>query len=160
MLYIIYRRLIMKIINKQNFFPTVCTVYTLLVLIKLLLEYLMQGLWENYQGNLLIMFVLSVLAVFILSQHYRFQKYPLVVVIVVQYLVLITGVMLFTWISSFFVPMHENGYRDMFLSFSIPYAVGIVVYYAVLFHEVKSVNRILRQIKNEMPRESEEGGVR
>ena len=58
----------MKIINKQNFFPTVCVVYTLLVLMKLLLEYIVQGLWENYQGNLLVMFVLSVVAVFVLSQ--------------------------------------------------------------------------------------------
>ena len=141
----------MKIINKQNFFPTVCTVYTLLVLIKILGEYFVQGLWENYQTNLLIMFVLSILAVFVLSQHYRFQKYPLVVVIVVQYLVLISGVMLFTWISGFFTPLHENAYRDMFLSFSIPYAIGVVIYYVALFHEVKSVNRILRQIKDEMP---------
>lgn len=143
----------MKIINKHNFFPTVCTVYTLLVLTKLLLEYLMQGLWENYQGNMLIMFVLSFLAVFVLSQHYRFQKYPLVMVIIAQYLVLISGVMLFTRISAFFVPMHENGYRDMFLSFSIPYAVGVVIYYMVLFHEVRSANRILRQIKDVIPNE-------
>ena len=153
MLCIIYRRCAMKIINKQNFFPTVCVVYTLLVLGKLVLEYIVQGLWENYQGNLLVMFVLSLLAVFVLSQYYRFQKYPLLAVIVVQYLVLIGGVMLFTWISGLFGPLHEDGYRDMFLSFSIPYAIGVVVYYAALFHEVKAVNRVLRQIKDEMPEE-------
>lgn len=141
----------MKIINKKNFFPTVCTVYTLLVLTKILLEYIAQGLWENYQQNLLIMLVLSIMAVFVLSQYYRFQKYPLVVVIVVQYLVLIAGVMLFTWISGFFTTLHENAYRDMFLSFSIPYAVGVAIYYATLFHEVKSVNRILREIKDGTP---------
>lgn len=141
----------MKIINKKNFFPTVCTVYALLVLTKVILEYIVQGLWENYQQNLLIMLVLSIMAVFVLSQYYRFQKYPLAVVIVVQYLVLIAGVMLFTWISGFFTPLHENAYRDMFLSFSIPYAVGVVIYYVALFHEVKSVNRILRRIKNGIP---------
>lgn len=141
----------MKIINKKNFFPTVCTVYTLLVLTKVILEYIVQGLWENYQQNLLIMLVLSIMAVFVLSQHYRFQQYPLVIVIVVQYLVLIACVMLFTWISGFFTPLHENAYRDMFLSFSIPYAVGVVIYYVALFHEVKSVNRILRQIKDGIP---------
>lgn len=147
----------MKIINKHNFFPTVCTVYTLLVMTKLLLEYLVQGLWENYQENMLLMFVLSILAVFVLSQYYRFQKYPLVIVIIVQYLVLIAGVMLFTWVSDFFVPVHENGYRDMFLSFSIPYAIGVIVYYMFLFHEVKSVNRILHQIKDGIPKEYKEG---
>ncbi len=137
----------MKIINKQNFFSTVCVVFTLLVLGKLILEYIAQGVWGNYQGNLLVMFVLSALAVFVLSQYYRFQKYSLLAVIVVQYLVLIGGVMLFTWISGFFAPLHENGYRDMFLSFSIPYAIGVVIYYAALFHEVKTVNKALEQIK-------------
>ena len=145
----------MKIINKHSFFPTVCTGYTLLVLTKLLLEYLFQGLWGNYQANLLTMFVLSFLALFVLSQYYRFQKYPLVVVIVVQYLVLIGGVMLFTWIAGFFTPLHENGYRDMFLSFSSPYAIGVVIYYVALFHEVKSANRILRRIKDGMPKDDE-----
>ena len=139
----------MKIINKQNFFPSVCVVFTLLVLGKLVLEYIVQGRWGNYQGNLLVMFVLSVLSHFVLSQYYRFQKYPLFAVIVVQYLVLIGGVMLFTWISGFFAPLHEDGYRDMFLSFSIPYAIGVVVYYMALFHEVKNVNRVLKQIKEE-----------
>ena len=150
MLCIIYRRCAMKIINKQNFFPSVCVVFTLLVLGKLVLEYIVQGRWGNYQGNLLVMFVLSVLSHFVLSQYYRFQKYPLFAVIVVQYLVLIGGVMLFTWISGFFAPLHEDGYRDMFLSFSIPYAIGVIIYYTALFHEVRTVNHMLRQIQAKM----------
>ena len=92
----------MKIVNKQNFFPTVCVVFTLLVLGKIVFEYIIQGAWGNYQGNLLTMFVLSVAAVFVLSQYYRFQKYPLLAVVLVQYLVLIGGVLLFTWISARF----------------------------------------------------------
>ncbi|MBD5502518.1 MAG: hypothetical protein HDR09_01825 [Lachnospiraceae bacterium] len=139
----------MKKIAKQNFFSTVCVIYTVLVLGKLAVEYVVRGIWGNYQGNLLIMFVLAALAHFVLSEYYRFQKYPLLLVIIVQYLVLIAGVMLFTWISGFFAPLHENGYRDMFLSFSIPYAIGVVIYYAALFHEVKKVNNALKRIREE-----------
>lgn len=128
-----------------------CVIYTLLVSGKVVLEYFTQGVWGNYQENLLVMLVLSALSVLVLSQYYRFSKYPLLVVIVLQYLVLVGGVMLFTWISGFYAPLHENGYRDMFLSFSIPYAIGVVVYYVSLFHEVKTVNRMLWQIKDEMP---------
>ena len=113
------------------------------------MEYIVRGIWGNYQGNLLIMFVLAALAHFVLSEYYRFQKYPLLLVIIVQYLVLVGGVMLFTWISGFFAPLHENGYRDMFLSFSIPYAIGVVIYYAALFHEVKKVNNALKRIREE-----------
>ncbi len=141
----------MKMIHKHNFFSTVCEIYTLLVLGKLLLEYIAQGIWENYQGNLLIMFVLSLASTFVLSQYYRFQKYPLSVVIVVQYLVLVGAVMLFTWVSGFYEPLHENGYRDMFLSFSIPYAIGVAVYYVAMFHEIKKVNRALQEMKDKKP---------
>lgn len=143
----------MKIIHKHNFFSTVCVVFTLLVLGKLVLEYVVQGAWGNYQGNLLLMFVLSAVAVFVLSQYYRFQKYPLSAVIIAQYLVLISGVMLFTWISGFFEPLHENGYRDMFLSFSIPYAIGVVVYYTAVFYEVRKVNGALREIRADSTQE-------
>lgn len=143
----------MKIIHKSNFFSTVCVVFTLLVLGKLVLEYIVQGAWGNYQGNLLVMFVLSTVATFVLSQYYRFQKYPLLAVMIVQYLVLIGGVMLFTWISGFFAPLHEDGYRDMFLSFSIPYAIGVVVYYMALFHEVRKVNGVLRKIRADAAQE-------
>lgn len=148
----------MKIINKQNFFPSVCVVYTLLVLGKLVLEYIAQGTWGDYQGNLLVMFILSAAATFVLSQYYRFQKYPLLAVIVVQYLVLIGGVLLFTWVSGFFGPLHENAYRDMALSFSVPYAIGTVVYYVAMFHEVKRVNRVLREVKSSMPEFEQERG--
>lgn len=130
-----------------------CVVFTLLVLGKLVLEYIVQGAWGNYQGNLLVMFVLSTVATFVLSQYYRFQKYPLLAVMIVQYLVLIGGVMLFTWISGFFAPLHEDGYRDMFLSFSIPYAIGVVVYYMALFHEVRKVNGVLRKIRADAAQE-------
>lgn len=143
----------MKIIHKSNFFSTVCVVFTLLVLGKLVLEYIVQGAWGNYQGNLLVIFVLSTVATFVLSQYYRFQKYPLLAVMIVQYLVLIGGVMLFTWISGFFAPLHEDGYRDMFLSFSIPYAIGVVVYYMALFHEVRKVNGVLRKIRADAAQE-------
>lgn len=143
----------MKIIHKSNFFSTVCVVFTLLVLGKLVLEYIVQGAWGNYQGNLLVMFVLSTVVTFVLSQYYRFQKYPLLAVMIVQYLVLIGGVMLFTWISGFFAPLHEDGYRDMFLSFSIPYAIGVVVYYMALFHEVRKVNGVLRKIRADAAQE-------
>lgn len=137
----------MKIIDKNNFFPVVCTVFTLLVLGKVILESIVQGLFENYQQNILLMFVLSILATFVLSQHYRFEKYPLLVVILVQYLVLISVVMLITWISTFFEPIHEDGYHDMFWSFTIPYAIGVIVYYAALFREVGYMNKTLKNIK-------------
>lgn len=137
----------MKIIDKQNFWSVVCKVFTLLLLGKILLEFIVQGFFGNYQENILIMFGLSLLATFVLSQYYRFQKYPLLLVILGQYILLIGVVMLITWIGGWFGELHHNAYRDMFLSFTIPYVISVIIYYTAVFHEIKSANQTLKEIK-------------
>lgn len=137
----------MKIINRQNFWSVVCTVFTILLLGKIILEFIIQGVFGNYQENILLMFGLSLLATFILSQYYRFQKYPLLAVILGQYIVLIGIVMLITWINGWFSVLHKNAYRDMFLSFTVPYAIGVVIYYKAVFYEIKCANQTLKEIK-------------
>lgn len=137
----------MKIIDKQNLGGVVCKVFTLLLLGKILLEYIVQGFFGNYQENILIMFGLSLLATFVLSQYYRFQKYPLLLVILGQYILLIGVVMLITWIGGWFGELHRNAYKDMFLSFTIPYVIGVIIYYTAVFHEIKSANQALKEIK-------------
>ena len=138
----------MKIINRQNFWSVVCIVFTLLLLGKILLELIVRGDFGNYQVNILIMFVLSLLATFVLSQYYRFQQYPLLVVILGQYILLSAIVMFITWIGGRFNELHKNAYRDMFLSFTIPYIIGVIIYYAAVFHEIKSANQALKEIKD------------
>ena len=138
----------MKIIDKQNFWSVVCKVFTLLLLGKILLELIVQKVFGNYQENILLMFVLSLLATFVLSQYYRFQKYPLLIVILGQYILLIGVVMLITWIGGCFGELHYNAYRDMFLSFTIPYIIGVIIYYTAVFHEIKSANQVLKEIKS------------
>ena len=121
----------MKLINKQNFFPTVCVIFTLLVLGKIVLEAAADGIFAGYQKNLLTMFFLSLAATFVLGQY-----------------ALLTGiVMLVTWVSSFFEPICENGYRDMFLSFTVPYMIGAAVYYASLFYETRRINKEIEEIR-------------
>lgn len=137
----------MKIINRQNFWSVVCTVFTILLLGKIILEFIIHGIFGNYQENILLMFGFSLLATFILSQYYRFQKYPLLAVILGQYIVLIGIVMLITWINGWFSVLHKNAYRDMFLSFTVPYAIGVVIYYKAVFYEIKCANQTLKEIK-------------
>lgn len=137
----------MKLIDKRNFFPIVCTVFTVLMLGKVLLEAVLQGVFGEYQGNILMMFLFSLLGTFVLSLHYRFRDLPLLAVIVVQYLVLVILVLGVTWVSSLFAPIHENGYRDMLLSFSIPYGIAAAVYYVSLVYEVRRANRILEKVR-------------
>lgn len=137
----------MKIISKKEFMPTVCVVYTVLSLGKIVVEYIAQGKYGDFQANLIVMFVISVAATFVLSQHYRFDQLPLLLVILLQYVILIAGVMGFTWLSSFWSEVHPDGYHDMFWSFTIPYIIGVAVYYLSLFHEIKKSNKLLQEYK-------------
>ncbi|MDD6395601.1 MAG: hypothetical protein PUB37_05380, partial [Firmicutes bacterium] len=72
----------MKIINKENFFPTVCVIYTILSLSKILLEWIMLGSFGSLQMNFLEMFVITMVATLVLSQHYRLQKLPFVMLLI------------------------------------------------------------------------------
>lgn len=139
----------MKMIDKKNFFPIVCVIFTVLVLGKILLEAVVQNLFGGYQENILMMFALSLIGTFILSLHYRFQEFPVLAVIIVQYLVLVGVVIALVWVMSFFEPIHENGYRDMILSFSVPYGIAAAVYYISFFYEVRRANKTLEKIRNE-----------
>lgn len=139
----------MKMIDKKNFFPIVCVIFTILVLGKILLEAIVQNLFGGYQENILTMFVLSLIGTFVLSLHYRFQEFPVLAVIIVQYLVLVGVVVALVWVMSFFEPIHKNGYRDMILSFSIPYGIAAAVYYISFFYEVRRANKTLEKIRNE-----------
>ena len=88
----------MRIINKRNFFPIVSVVFTILVLSKVLLEAIVQNVFGGYQENLVLMFLLSLLATLVLSQHYRFQSFPLLVVMLLQYLMLIGAVIYYIFL--------------------------------------------------------------
>lgn len=137
----------MKIINKNNFFPTVCVVYTILSLSKILLEWITLGEFGNLQQNFIAMFIISLTAIFVLSQYYRLQKLPFVPVLILQYAVMIAFVMLSTWLTGLFTEIHRNAYRDMFISFTIPYIIGAAIYYLNVFSEVKKANLIIAKIK-------------
>lgn len=135
----------MKIIDKKQFIPTVCVIYTILSIAKIVLEFVFQKEFGNFQANLLVILLFSFLATLVLSQHYRFDRLPLLLVMLLQYAAMIAAVMLFTWISSFGTELHPNGYRDMFWSFTIPYLIGAGGYYLALFLEVKKANRLLQE---------------
>ena len=137
----------MKVIEKHEFWPTVCVCYTIISLGKIALECFTQGTLGNEQANYILIFVLCFLATLVLSQHYRLDRFPLPVVIIGQYVLLIAVVFGITWILGRMEPLGEHAYRDMFRSFTIPYIIGAIIYYAAYFLQVKKANRMLENLK-------------
>ncbi len=146
----------MKLIDKKNFVPTVCVIYTVLSVGKIVLEAVWQGKFGIDQKNFLTILLFSFLGTLILSQHYRLSRLPLLLVGILQYVVLAAAVLLFTWVPGFFTEIHPDGYRDMLLSFTIPYVTAALVYYAALYMEAKKADQWLQQMKEEKKNENHE----
>lgn len=137
----------MKLINKKNVIPIICMTYTLVSVVLTIFEIWNKGKMNPTQLNMFLFLFLSVLGVGILSQHHRLERFSPLTMIVFQYLIAVAVILISLKIASNFVDIHPNGYRDMTISFSIPYLIGTVIYYICLRLEVRKQNRILEKIR-------------
>lgn len=137
----------MKLINKRNVIPIICITYTVVSISLTIFEILNKGEMNPTQFNIFLFLILSILGVGVLSQHYRFERFSPLTMIILQYVIAVVIIVISLWMASFFVDIHPDGYKDMTLSFSIPYVIGAVVYYVCLRLEVRKQNRLLVNIK-------------
>ena len=144
----------MKLITKKNIIPVICITYTIVSIVLTALEVFIKGKINPTQVNIFLFLLLSILGVGVLSQHYRLEKFSPLAMIIIQYLTAIAIILISLKTASYFIKIHPSGYRDMTLSFSVPYFIGAVIYYISLRLEVRKQNRIIEKIKknnNPMP---------
>lgn len=139
----------MKLINKRNIIPIVCITYTVVSMTLTIYEIIAKGEINPTQLNMFLFLALSLLGVGVLSQHYRFEKFSPLTIIIAQYVVAEALILISLKTASFFVDIHPDGYWDMTISFSIPYLLGAVVYYIWLQIELRKQNRLLEKIKKQ-----------
>ncbi len=139
----------MKIINKKNIVSVVCITYTSISITLAVLEVIAKGKMNPTQLNMFLCLLLSILGVLILSQHYRLERFSPLAMVIIQYVVAFAVILISLKAASYITDVHPSGYRDMILSFSIPYFIGAVVYYISLMLEVRKQNRILEKIKKD-----------
>ncbi len=137
----------MKLINKRNVIPIICITYTVVSVTSTIFEIISKREMNPTQLNMFLFLILSILGVGVLSQHYRFERFSPLSMIILQYVIAVAIIVISLWIASFFVDIHPDGYKDMTLSFSIPYIIGAVIYYICLRFEVRKQNRLLINIK-------------
>lgn len=139
----------MRIINKKNVIPIICITYTVISIGYTIFEIIINGKMNPTQLNIFLFLVLSMLGVAVLSQHYRFNRFSPLAMIIMQYMIAESIILASLRIASFFVDIHPDGYRDMTLSFSVPYLIGALIYYIRLRLEVKKQNQLLHIIKEQ-----------
>lgn len=135
----------MKIV--KDYLLSVCVVYTVLALSKVLMEGIGGRQDPYYILNFVSMFVITCFATFVLFMHRIFHKVPLLFVMIGQYVVVMGGVLLGLFIMSKFMEVSPDGYRDMFVQITLPYFVFAGIYYVSYFNDVKKANRYLSELR-------------
>lgn len=125
----------------------VCVVYTVVSIVLTSFEVIERRYINQTQINMLLFLLLSILSVVLMSQQYRLNRFSPLVQGVVQYVILIFVILISLFVFSHFVEVHVNGYRDILISFSVPYVLGLVIYFICLNMEVKKQNKMIKQIK-------------
>lgn len=136
-------------ITRKNYFPSVCIVYTILVLSKLLMETIAGMTDRYYVANLISVFVICCVATLILSLHQFLPNIPLLFVIIGQYILLMVFILTAMYLTSFWSPVSEGGYFDMAVSVTIPYVIIATIYYISYFHDIKKANETIREFREE-----------
>ena len=139
----------MKLINKRNFVSIVCIFFTLITCGKLLYERALNFTDRYYTDNIFTILGFSVLITLILSLHFYLQKYPFWLVIIAQYALTVGIVFLAIFIHGRFSTNAPTAYWDMFVSITIPFIFGAVVYYICFFVQIKRANKVLEKLNSE-----------
>lgn len=139
----------MKLINKRNFVSIVCIFFTLITCGKLLYERALNFTDRYYTDNIFTILGFSVLITLILSLHFYLQKFPFWLVIIVQYALTVGIVFLAIFIHGRFSTNAPTAYWDMFVSITIPFFIGALVYYICFFVQIKRANKVLEKLNGE-----------
>ncbi len=139
----------MKLINKRNFISIVCIFFTLITCGKLLYERALNFTDRYYTDNIFTILGFSVLITLILSLHFYLQKFPFWLVIIAQYALTVGIVFLAIFIHGRFSTNAPTAYWDMFVSITIPFLIGALVYYICFFVQIKRANKVLEKLNSE-----------
>ncbi|MFG6349636.1 MAG: hypothetical protein K1W15_13135 [Lachnospiraceae bacterium] len=137
----------MKLVNRKNVISVICVTYTVISILLTIINILIEGEMNSTQLNIFTCLLLSILGVGVLSQHYRLERFSPLAMVIIQYLAAVAVILISLKAASYFTYVHPGGYRDMVISFSVPYFIGAVIYYISLMLEVRKQNRILEKIK-------------
>ena len=135
----------MRIIKGKEILITICISYTIINIGGSMFEATVEQNRSICTNNIMMLMWTSI-AVFVLSIHHLFDEWSPLAMILIQYIIALSLVLLTMVIGGFFEPVSKGGYKDAFLSFTIPYVFGAIIYYIGVFQSVRRQNRLLQDI--------------
>lgn len=137
----------MKLIHKNNIWTIFCQAFTIVALAGMVLDVTWKKSMNYSQFNLLMIAFCCAITILILSQTYHLEFLSPLVIIIIQYITATAAIGVLVRISSFWDPVAPHGYRDAFVTFSIPYAIGEMIYWNIRKKEIRRQNEDLQMIK-------------
>lgn len=135
----------MKKALRNEILLVICVSYTLISLAATVINILAGTETSNF--NTISMLVFTTIAVLVLYTHQLFDGISPLMMIIIQYVIAMGLVMIYVFLVGMFDPVSEGGYWDIFVSFTIPYVIGAVVYYISVFHQARQQDALLQEIK-------------
>lgn len=140
----------MKLIDKNNFFTVFCRVFTVVALSGTTVDMITRHEVNYTQFNIWMIAGGSLIGVLVLAQFYRLDAKMMspLKTVAILYAMALALVFLSMWVVSWWVPVDPGGYRDVFVTFSLPYLIGTGIYLLKLKKETKSQNEDIQLIRS------------
>ena len=123
----------------------ICVSYTVLSMVAAIVNTIAGTQASN--ANTVMMLILTTISVSVLYLYQLLDRFSPLFTITLQYLValMLAGIALFIW--NLFDEISGNGYLDFFVSFTVFYAIGAVIFYVMTYLETKKMNELLQDIQ-------------
>ena len=123
----------------------ICVSYTILSMVAAIVNTIAGTQTSN--ANAIMMLILTTISVSVLYLYQLLDRFSPIFTITLQYLIalVLAGIALFTW--NLFDEISRNGYLDFFVSFTVFYTIGAVVFYVMTYLETKKMNELLQDIQ-------------
>ena len=123
----------------------ICVSYTILSMVAAIVNTIAGTQTSN--ANAIMMLILTTISVSVLYLYQLLDRFSPLFTITLQYLValMLAGIALFIW--NLFDEISGNGYLYFFVSFTVFYAIGAVIFYVMTYLETKKMNELLQDIQ-------------
>ena len=124
----------------------ICIAYTLISLIAAVIQSVMAHTVTPYHLNQLLMFIWTCIALGSLSLYYCFENWSTLRIVVLQYVVAMGLVCLSLVFIGLLEPLHPDALKDAFISFTVPYVIGALLFNVSIHMEVHQMNQKLSKL--------------
>ena len=129
----------------KNALILICIVYTVLTITSSGIS-LLQGQTTDTHTHLLMRFAVTFIGIGSILIFNLFPEWPLTAIYGLHYAVTMAAIFILVWVSGFFIDLHPDAYRDIFLNFTIIYILLAAV--LIILGEYRKKSKQNRGVKN------------